>query len=66
MDPSLRSPKASTVIHPTIDEVFEEIQVKFLSTMPEEELQVPARLFNELEQAWWFYEDFYADHFSHL
>jgi hypothetical protein len=32
--------------------------------VPEEELQSVDRLFFQIEQAHWFYEDFLADHFQ--
>lgn len=40
---------------------LDDVETRFLYNCPEEELQQPERLFMQIEQAWWFYEDFYAD-----
>ena len=42
-------------------EALDDVEARFLYNCPEEELQQPERLFMQIEQAWWFYEDFYAD-----
>lgn len=43
---------------------LDDVETRFLYNCPEEELQQPERLFMQVEQAWWFYEDFYADKHS--
>jgi mRNA-decapping enzyme subunit 2 len=35
---------------------------RFLLSLPVEQLQAIERLFIQIEQMWWFYEDHYADH----
>ncbi|EQC39915.1 hypothetical protein SDRG_02571 [Saprolegnia diclina VS20] len=51
---------------PTMDEVMDELQSRFLMNLPESELSSSERLFFQIEQCYWFYEDFYADHHAHL
>jgi len=45
---------------------MEEIEARFIVNLPPEELAESTRLFFQIEQAWWFYEDFYADSDSSL
>jgi len=45
---------------------FEDLETRFILNLPDEELENSARLFFQLEQAWWFYEDFLADKYDHL
>ena len=45
----------------TLNQALEDVEVRFLYNMPESELSKIDRLFFQIEQAWWFYEDFYAD-----
>ena len=40
---------------------LDDVETRFLYNCPEEELSDPSRLMFHIEQAWWFYEDFYAD-----
>lgn len=55
-----------------LDQALEDVEARFLYNLPESELNQVDRLFFQLEQAWWFYEDFMADvnsalpHFHHL
>ena len=55
-----------------LDQALEDVEARFLYNLPESELHQVDRLFFQLEQAWWFYEDFMADvnpvlpHFGHL
>ena len=55
-----------------LDQALEDVESRFLYNLPESELNQVDRLFFQLEQAWWFYEDFMADvnpalpHFGHL
>ncbi|KAF0686012.1 Aste57867_22166 [Aphanomyces stellatus] len=51
---------------PTMDEVMDELQSRFLMNLPPTELSSTERLFFQIEQCYWFYEDFYADHHNHL
>ncbi|OQR94336.1 mRNA decapping enzyme [Achlya hypogyna] len=51
---------------PTMEEVMDELQSRFLMNLPESELSSSERLFFQIEQCYWFYEDFYADHHAHL
>jgi len=50
----------------TVEEAFLDIEARFLYTLPPAALCVPERLFFQLEQAHWFYEDFIADHYKNL
>ena len=51
---------------PTFDAVVQELCGRFLLSLPSEELQVVSRLFFQIEQMWWFYEDHEADLRPHL
>jgi mRNA-decapping enzyme subunit 2 len=50
----------------TVEKCLEDVEVRFLYCLPEEEFMQADRLFFQIEQAWWFYEDFYADKYEHL
>eukprot|EP00753_Platysulcus_tardus_P015077 PLAT4761.1.p1 GENE.PLAT4761.1~~PLAT4761.1.p1 ORF type:complete len:457 (+),score=143.62 PLAT4761.1:56-1372(+) len=50
----------------TAEEVWDELSSRFILNLPAEELQSFERLFFQIQQAYWFYEDFYADNYSHL
>eukprot|EP00605_Chrysophyceae_sp_TOSAG23-4_P000404 GSChrysophyteH1.ASY1.ANO1.460.1 assembled CDS len=50
----------------SLHQALEDVEVRFLMNMPESELSKIDRLFFQIEQAWWFYEDFYADAQPHL
>jgi mRNA-decapping enzyme subunit 2 len=54
------------VKNPTMEEVMDELQSRFLVNLPATELSSSERLFFQIEQCYWFYEDFYADQFKHL
>ncbi|RHY09667.1 hypothetical protein DYB25_000432 [Aphanomyces astaci] len=45
---------------------MDELQSRFLMNLPQSELSSSERLFFQIEQCYWFYEDFYADHHNHL
>lgn len=45
----------------SLDAAMLEIEARFLLNLPEEELASVDRLFFQLEQAYWYYEDFLAD-----
>ncbi|RLN44365.1 hypothetical protein BBJ28_00012631 [Nothophytophthora sp. Chile5] len=51
---------------PSMAEVMDELQSRFLVNLPASELASSERLFFQIEQCYWFYEDFYADQFAHL
>jgi len=51
---------------PTVEELFEDLETRFLLNLPPEELAQPERLFMQIEQAHWYYEDFYADAYAHI
>lgn len=51
---------------PAIKEVLDEVEARFLYNLPESELNQTDRLFFQIEQAYWYYEDFKADKYSHL
>lgn len=50
----------------TLESALEDVEARFLYNLPESELSQPDRLFFQIEQAWWFYEDFKADKYPHL
>lgn len=50
----------------TLNEALEDVEVRFLYNLPPSELEQVDRLFFQIEQAHWFYEDFYSDKYSHL
>ena len=41
-----------------VQEAIEDLETRFLLMLSDEELEVSDRLFFQIEQAWWFYEDF--------
>jgi mRNA-decapping enzyme subunit 2 len=45
----------------TLQEVLDDVEIRFIMNLPPKELQSADRLFFQLEQAWWWYEDFVAD-----
>ena len=51
---------------PSFNSVVQELCGRFLLSLPSEELQVVSRLFFQIEQMWWFYEDHEADLHQHL
>ncbi|RKO95685.1 hypothetical protein CAUPRSCDRAFT_8947, partial [Caulochytrium protostelioides] len=42
----------------TFPEVLQDLQCRFLINIPDEELMSPERIFFQIEQAHWYYEDF--------
>jgi len=58
---SLTSGGRSAKHQMTLDAAVLEIEARFLLNLPEEELASVERLFFQLEQAHWYYEDFLAD-----
>lgn len=51
---------------PTLPDVLEELELRFLTNLPETELNDAVRVFMQIEQAHWFYEDFFVDNHAHL
>ena len=45
-------------------DVLEELEIRFLANLPDEDRASAERLYQHIEQAHWFYEDFYAGPFS--
>jgi hypothetical protein len=43
------------------NDALEDVHTRFILNLPEEELASSDRLFFQIEQAWWFYEDFICD-----
>eukprot|EP01041_Mallomonas_annulata_P001231 gene1231-2389_t len=50
----------------TLHTALEDVEVRFLYNLPESELVQVDRLFFQIEQAHWFYEDFYSDKYPQL
>lgn len=51
---------------PTLEQALDDVEARFLYNLPKSELEHTERLFFQIEQAYWFYEDFKADMYSHL
>jgi len=49
----------------SLQDVMEDLNVRFIINCPEEELTLE-RVFFQIEQASWFYDDFYRNQFRHL
>lgn len=58
--------KAREAREVSLESCLEDVETRFLYNLPESELNKSERLFFQIEQAWWFYEDFYADKFDNL
>ena len=50
----------------TLADVLEDMAVRFVLNLPSGEVLTTDRLFFQLQQAHWHYEDFYADRYEHL
>lgn len=50
----------------SLEAALDDVEARFLYNLPESELSSPERLFYQIEQAYWYYEDFKADVYSHL
>ena len=50
----------------TLDEALADVAARFLLNLPSNELPSVDRLFMQLQQAHWFYEDFYVDMYEHI
>jgi len=42
-------------------DALEDVHTRFILNLPDSELQTADRIFFQLEQAWWFYQDFIVD-----
>ena len=58
--------KARVAREVSLESCLEDVETRFLYNLPESELNKSERLFFQIEQAWWFYEDFYADKFDNI
>jgi len=45
----------------SFEDAIEEVHTRFIINLPDSELETADRIFFQLEQAWWFYEDFLVD-----
>ncbi len=43
------------------EEAMEDVHTRFILNLPDDELRSAPRIFFQLEQAWWFYDDFICD-----
>ena len=50
----------------TLEDALADVEARFLYNLPDEELRRSDRLFFQIEQAHWFYEDFMADKHANL
>ncbi|RYH00518.1 NUDIX domain-containing protein [archaeon] len=51
---------------PTFEEALFDVEARFLYNLPENEINQTDRLFFQIEQAYWYYEDFKADRYPSL
>lgn len=58
--------KAREAREVSLESCLEDVETRFLYNLPESELNKSERLFFQIEQAWWFYEDFYADKYDNV
>lgn len=49
-------------IEQAFEEALDDVHTRFILNLPPEELSSTDRIFFQLEQAWWFYDDFICDH----
>ena len=63
---SLSPSSASSSTPPSIPHIFQDLESRFLLNLPSSELSSFERLFFQLQQAQWFYLDFYHDRFPSL
>ncbi|GKY97441.1 hypothetical protein MPSEU_000702600 [Mayamaea pseudoterrestris] len=55
------SPHQNKYTNPAYLEALEDVHTRFILNLPDSELQSSDRIFFQLEQAWWFYEDWICD-----
>eukprot|EP01031_Cornospumella_fuschlensis_P031744 gene31744-38369_t len=51
---------------PTFQEALFDVEARFLYNLPDSEINQADRLFFQIEQAYWYYEDFKADRYPSL
>lgn len=51
---------------PTLYEALEDVEARFIYPLPTSELSQPERLLFQIEQAYWYYEDYKADKYDSL
>jgi len=69
MLPSVFSSSSSSSQLPvmmTFDQILDNVEARFLYNLPLHEIENVERLFFQIEQAYWYYEDFFADKYNHL
>jgi hypothetical protein len=70
MLPSLFSSSSSSSsqlpVMMTFDQVLDNVEARFLYNLPLHEIENVERLFFQIEQAYWYYEDFFADKYNYL
>ncbi|KAL3798078.1 hypothetical protein HJC23_012369 [Cyclotella cryptica] len=52
---------AATTTQQAYEEAMDDVHTRFILNLPSYELASPTRIFFQLEQAWWFYDDFICD-----
>ena len=50
----------------TYEDALDDVHTRFILNLPESELRTADRMFVQIEQAWWYYEDFICDPRPHL
>ena len=56
---------SSSAVPPSLSHIFQDLESRFFLNLPDDELSSFERLFFQLQQAQWFYLDFYHDRFPH-
>jgi hypothetical protein len=62
--PSDTNEEALLLASPAFQDALEDVHARFILNLPPQELETSDRLFFQLEQAWWFYEDMICDQLS--
>jgi mRNA-decapping enzyme subunit 2 len=52
--------------HISYEDALDDVHTRFILNLPESELRTADRIFVQIEQAWWYYEDFICDPRPHL
>lgn len=63
--PTKGASAAEKAAQPTVRDALEDLSARFLLNLPAGEETV-SRVFSQVQQAHWFYEDHYADNYDHL
>ena len=48
------------------EDALDDVHTRYIVNMPDEDFEDANRIFFQLEQAWWFYDDFYCDNDASL